>query len=68
MTAVKIQKQQLAGKTKLTAVTIHTSPSTKVQAFVYLRYDEEGHAKIPASTYNRLLGFNPRHGGTVTVV
>ena len=52
-----IQREELAGKTKLTSVVIHTSPSRRGKHcfFVMLPHDQHGNAVIPMSTYDELL-------------
>jgi hypothetical protein len=61
-----IQRQELAGKTKLTAVNIYISPSRRHTRFVMLTHDSRGKAILPISFLNQLLRDVPR-GTTYTV-
>lgn len=45
---------QLAGKTKLTAISIGHG-SHRLQAFVYLQHDERGKAKLPVSLLDKIM-------------
>jgi hypothetical protein len=61
-----IQKDELAGKTKLTAVTLYISPSRKVTRFVMLNHNSEGKAILPMNYVNQFTGGIPR-GTTFSV-
>lgn len=50
----EIQKSELAGKTKLTAVSIGHG-TNKVVAFVQLAHDSHGHAKLPPEQLDQML-------------
>ena len=50
----KIQKQELAGKTKLTAVTIGHG-GRRLQFFATLQHDSKGNAILPEATLNKAL-------------
>jgi hypothetical protein len=60
-----IQQAELAGKTKLTAVTIGHGTHRK-QFFAMLEHDEQGKAKLPHSTLDRALSGIAR-GTTITI-
>lgn len=62
-----IQKSELAGKTKLTAVTVHLSPSRKVTRFVMLQHNSEGKAILPMSYLNEIVRHGLRRGDTFGV-
>jgi hypothetical protein len=62
MNAKDIQRQQMAGKTKLTLVTVGVSGLRTRAFFVQLRHDERGKAICPFN----LLGAIPR-GVTFTL-
>jgi len=66
MNIQQTQKHELAGKTKLTAVSVHLSPSKKVTKFVMLMHDSNGKAILPMSYLNEILRGIPR-GVTYTV-
>lgn len=62
-----IQKTDMAGKTKLTAVTIGHG-NNKQQFFVMLEHDERGAAKLPHTVLNKILSdAGVRHGDAYTV-
>lgn len=61
-----VQKQDLAGKTKLTAVTVYLSPSRKATHFVMLHHDSRGKAILPHSMLGQILQ-GQRRGTTYTV-
>lgn len=61
-----IQRNDLAGKTKLTAVNICVSPSRRHTFFVMLHHDSRGKAILPSGYLNQLLINVPR-GVTYTV-
>lgn len=62
-----IQKAELAGKTKLTAVTIGHAGEKK-QFFVELEHDSRGAAKLPHSVLNKILNqAGVKHGEHYTV-
>lgn len=50
----EVQKSELAGKTKLTAVNVFAN-GRQVQAFVQLQHDARGRAVLPASHLNQIL-------------
>lgn len=63
----RIQQQDQAGHTKLTAVTIGHG-THKRQFFVMLEHDARGAAKLPISVLNKLLDkAGVRRGDTYTV-
>lgn len=63
----KIQQAELAGKTKLTAVTI-SHRGHKRQFFVMLEHDSRGAAKLPQTTLYKILSqLGVRRGDTYTV-
>lgn len=49
-----IQQAELAGKTKLTAVTMGHG-THRLQAFVMLEHDSQGKAKMPHSTLDAVM-------------
>ena len=49
----EVQKAELAGKTKLTAVTMGHSP--RIQFFVVLDHDSRGHAKLPHNVLTKIM-------------
>ena len=60
----QIQQQDLAGKTKLTAVSIYSNGRTH-QAFVMCKHDSNGKAILPESTLLGLAAnFRLRSGQT----
>lgn len=61
-----VQKQELAGKTKLTAVTVYVSPSRKSTHFVMLHHDSRGKAILPSAWLDQLLQ-GTRRGVTYTI-
>ena len=61
-----IQKAQLAGKTRLTACTVHISPSKKVTKFMMLAHDRNGEAILPMVFLDQILRNVPR-GTTISV-
>lgn len=62
-----IQRQDSAGHTKLTAVTIGHG-GHKRQFFVMLEHDERGAAKLPMVTLDKILSESGvRRGDTYTV-
>ena len=61
-----IQRSDMAGKTKLTAVTVYLSPSRKRTVFVMLTHDSRGRAILPSAYLNQILGNIPR-GTTFSV-
>ncbi len=61
-----IQRKELAGKTKLTAVNVYISPSRKHTAFVMLHHDSRGKAILPMAYLDQILRGVPR-GVTYTV-
>lgn len=62
----EIQRKELAGKTKLTAVSIYVSPSRKVTRFVMLAHDSRGKAILPITYMNEMLR-GLRRGDTFSV-
>ncbi len=67
MTLIETRKQELACKTKLTAVTIGHG-SRRVQFFAYLQHNEQGEAILPMHVLDRELGkLNLARGATYTV-
>lgn len=56
----QVQKNDLAGRTKLTAVTVYTSPRKSVTSFVMLVHNSEGRAIIPVSQLDQILGVGSR--------
>jgi len=56
------QKDELAGKTKLTAVTVHLSPSKTATRFLMLTHDSRGKAILPVSFLDQIV----REGNTNT--
>jgi hypothetical protein len=65
--ARRIQAEQQAGHTKLTAVTLTATGRFKV-FFVHLRYDEKGAARIPDPMLQRMLRqLNVARGETYTI-
>lgn len=60
------QQQQMAHKTKLTALTIYISPSQKVTRFVMIKHDARGKAILSMDYLNKILGSIPR-GTTFSV-
>lgn len=60
-----IQREELAGKTKLTAVSVHISPSRKRTCFVMLNHDSRGRAILPSAFLDQILKGLPR-GTTFT--
>ena len=63
-TSRAIQQADLAGKTKLTAVTMGHG-NHRHQFFVWLRHDSQGKAILPSDLLNRVLG-GLRRGTTIT--
>jgi len=61
-----IQREELAGKTKLTAVNVYISPSRRHTFFVMLTHDSRGKAILPMSYFDQLLRGIPR-GTTFSV-
>jgi hypothetical protein len=61
----EIQKNDNAGKTKLTAVTIGHG-TQRHQFFVRLKHDSKGKAILPSETLNQILS-SLRRGDTFTV-
>ena len=62
-----IQKAELAGKTKLTAVTIGHGNHFR-QFFVMLEHDSRGAAKLPPAVLEKILAeMRVRRGDTYTV-
>lgn len=62
-----IQQAELAGKTKLTAVTIGHG-GHKRQFFVMLEHDSRGAAKLPQAVLDKILSqAGVRRGDTYTV-
>ena len=59
-----IQQAELAGKTKLTAVTIGHG-NHRHQFFIPLRHDSQGKAILPSEVLNQVLKGVPR-GTTIT--
>jgi len=66
MTCQDIQKKELAGKTKLTAVTVYVSPGRKTTHFLMLNHDSKGRAILPMAYLNQIVGKIPR-GTTFSV-
>ena len=63
----RIQQADLAGKTKLTAVTIGHG-GHKRQFFVMLEHDSRGAAQLPQATLDKILSqAGVRRGDTYTV-
>ena len=60
-----IQKKELAGKTKLTAVTLGHG-NHRQQFFIPLTHDSRGHAILPVEVLNSALS-GLRRGDTFTV-
>jgi hypothetical protein len=66
MTCRDIQRAELAGKTKLTAVTMGHG-THKVQRFVMVKHDERGHAILtPSQVVQVQVPLNLRRGDTFT--
>jgi hypothetical protein len=61
-----VQREQLAFKTKLTAVTVYISPSRKFTRFVMLHHDRDGKARLYPNLQAELLD-GVRRGTTYTV-
>lgn len=61
-----IQREELAGKTKLTAVTVYLSPSRKHTSFVMLHHDSRGKAILPSAYLDQIL-MGARRGTTYSV-
>lgn len=68
MSVIHIQQQNdLAGKSKLTAVTI-ASGHRKITKFLNLRHDSEGKAILPTKTLNSMLdAINCHRGDTYSM-
>jgi hypothetical protein len=54
-----VQQAELAGKTKLTAVTIGHGNHRK-QFFVMLEHDDQGRARLPLAELDKQLKYVPR--------
>lgn len=62
-----IQRNDLAGKTKLTAVNICLSPSRRYTRFVMLEHDMNGNAILPMRTLDSILrDLHARRGDNFT--
>lgn len=61
-----VQQAELAGKTKLTAVTVYVSPGRKSTHFVMLHHDSGGKAILPSVYLDQILR-DTRRGTTITV-
>lgn len=61
-----IQREELAGKTKLTAVNVHLSPSRRHTVFMMLMHDSRGKAILPSAYLDQVL-LGLRRGDTFTV-
>jgi hypothetical protein len=64
-TATQIQAHQLAGLTRLTAVTLRVR-NTLHTAFVMLRHDAAGRPDLPLSVESKLLPKEIQRGETIS--